>query len=84
MGKVLGQLAIVLVYTRTVLKTQYKTQFFKDTAHFQLYLVLHPKAIVLNYMKGVIFSGCLELGPDLTPVGAANCLRRVQSRPSAA
>ena len=36
-GEVLGQLAIVLVYTRTVLKTQYKTQFFKDTAHFQLY-----------------------------------------------
>ena len=36
-GKVLGQLAIVLVYTRTVLTTQYKTQFFKDTAHFQLY-----------------------------------------------
>ena len=36
-GKVLGQLAIVLVYTRTVLKTQYKTQFFKDTTHFQLY-----------------------------------------------
>jgi len=36
-GKVLGQLAIVLVYTRTVLKTQYKTQFFKDTTHSQLY-----------------------------------------------
>ena len=36
-GKVLGQLAIVLVYTRTVLETQYKTQFSKDTAHFQLY-----------------------------------------------
>jgi len=35
--RVLGKLAIVLVYTRTVLKTQYKTQFFKDTAHFQLY-----------------------------------------------
>ena len=34
-GKVLGQLAIVLVYTRTVLKTQYKTQFFKDTTHSQ-------------------------------------------------
>ena len=28
-GKVLGQLAIVLVYTRTVLKTQYKLSFVK-------------------------------------------------------
>ena len=49
-GKVLGQLAIVLVYTRTVLKTQYKTQFFKDT-HSQLY---YTKAIVLNVLRGDI------------------------------
>ena len=36
-SKVLGQLSILLVYARTVLKTQYKTQFFKDTTHSQLY-----------------------------------------------
>ena len=43
-GKVLGQLCPSL-YTRTVLTTQYKTQFFKHP--FSIVLLVHPKAMVL-------------------------------------
>ena len=59
MGKVLGKSVIVLVYTRTVLKAQYKTQYFKDTAHFQLY---YTQKQLSSIILGVIFSGCLKLG----------------------
>ena len=60
-GKVLGQLAIVLVHTRTVLKTKYKTQFFKDSP---VSIVLHPKAIVLNCTRGDI-QRMSSIGPRL-------------------
>ena len=60
-GKVLGKSVIVLVYTRTVLKAQYKTQYFKDTAHFQLY---YTQKQLSSIILGVIFSGCLKLGPS--------------------
>ena len=78
-GKVLGQLAIVLVYTKavgqtTVLKTQYKTQFFKDTTHSQLYYTQKQLSSII--LRGDI-QRMLSLGPDLSPIGAANCLRRV-------
>ena len=61
MGKVLGQLAIVLVYTRTVLKTQYKTQFFKDTAHFQLYYTQ-------KQLSSIILRGDIQRMPQIGPI----------------